>query len=156
VRVKAWLDALWVPVVLAVLVRVTFASPVTHGVIGVPSDGFRPPADQWHIPGAGPIGFVPLALVAAWAGWRVVRRHAGGGIGASLAGALVGLITLFVVPVTWCLIQVARVPDFYSEPYRDAIGMRLESWMLIVYAAFASLGWLGGRLATRSRRAAPA
>lgn len=102
--------------------------------------------------GPGPI----LAACSAWAGWRATRSHAFHSLGAVLAGAVLPLIGLFVIPP---LLLLGIFPREAFSEFRQVIedpGSSLVGFLFITLFAGA-FGWLGGFFGLRpgARRVQP-
>lgn len=161
---KRWWIAMAWPLVLAVLAHLAFPPVGARAPdrISVLPDGTQ--VQHWNA--ASTWAFAMVAAVALLAGWRVLRQGAGGRLAAAVAGALVGLVTLGLVPCALGAIALARGtlippelrPGLQGLPlavFRDLCEISLLGAVIVV-PVYALFGFLGGWLATRSRRPAVA
>jgi len=144
---KNWIRATWLPVALASGLVIAFSTTA-------PNLDFRSPdVLAWALG----ITSASTAWLSAWAGWRVVRRGAGGWLAASTAGAAVVLVgwVLMLALFAWLASLLVSAPGSVATGHPDdqrAMDQARTLISVLGLAALAALfGLLGGLLAWRAR-----
>jgi hypothetical protein len=90
-----------------------------------------------------------IGMLAAWAGWRVVRRSSSRALGSMLAGAATYFAAIVPAFITASLVN--RVEGFHPATW-------IMGWVLFSALSVAAMlfGWLGGVAATLATRRRPA